>query len=274
MDLATHRLDIGAYDPDLALMDQQLDIEQWYVRQDDPEMLAGALAHAENRRTPMVTLEPWPSAGPNSQDVLGDVVNGRSDDELRQLARIAAAHRPQVILVRWGHEMELANLYPWGDRPADVYQQAFRHVVEVFRAAGASNVRFVWSPAGNANAVDYYPGEDVVDYVGVTVLGDADWDANFGLPVQSFDDIFGPRYRLLEPFGKPIVISELGVSGTPEYQAEWLRSAAESAVEYPNLRAMVYFDAINPHVNGLPTEPDWRISGETARWFMASRRST
>ena len=90
-----------------------------------------------------------------------------------RIPRETEGEREQVILVRWGHEMELANLYPWGDRPADVYQQAFRHVVEVFRAAGASNVRFVWSPAGNANAVDYYPGEDVVDYVGVTVLGDA-----------------------------------------------------------------------------------------------------
>ena len=193
---------------------------------------------------------------------------------LRRLARIAAAHQPQVILVRWGHEMELANLYPWGDRHPDLYQQAFRHVVGVFREAGASNVRFVWSPAGNSNAVDYYPGDDVVDYVGVTVLGDADWDANFGLPAQSFDDIFGPRYRLLEPLGKPIVISEMGVSGAPEYQAEWLRSAADAAVEYPKLRAMVYFQAVNPHVNGLSTEPDWRISDDALRMFMASTSST
>jgi cellulose synthase (UDP-forming) len=274
LDLTANRLDIGAYDPDLALHDRQLNIEQWYVRQDDPEMLAGALAYAENRRTPMVTIEPWPAVGSHNQDVLGDIVNGSSDDDLRRLARIAAAHQPQVILVRWGHEMELANLYPWGDRQPELYQAAFRRMVGVFRETGASNVRFVWSPAGNANAVEYYPGDDVVDYLGVTVLGDADWDANFGLPAQSFDDIFGPRYRLLEPFGKPIIISEMGVSGTPEYQAEWLRSAADSVLRYPMLRAMVYFDAINPHVNGLPTEPDWRISGEALRLFMASRSST
>jgi cellulose synthase (UDP-forming) len=54
-----------------------------------------------------------------------------------------------------------------------LYQQAFRHVVSLFRDEGADNVRFVWSPAGETNALDYYPGGDVVDYVGLTVLEDA-----------------------------------------------------------------------------------------------------
>src|SRR5262249_27739776 len=126
MDLATDHLNVGAYDPELALADQPLNMEQWYVPQNDPQVLAGALAHAENQRTPLVTIEPWPTGG--STDVLGDVVSGKSDDDLRQLARIAAASQPQVVLVRWGHEMELANLYPWSAQDPATYQQAFRHV--------------------------------------------------------------------------------------------------------------------------------------------------
>ena len=269
MDLASDHLNIGAYDPQLTLGDQPLNIEQWYVPQYDPQVLAGALAHAKNQRTPMVTIEPWPTPGSAATDVLGDVVSGKSDADLRQLARIAAANQPQVVLVRWGHEMELADLYPWGAQDPAEYQQAFRHVVSIFREEGATNVRFVWSPAGNSNSLDYYPGDDVVDYVGATVLEDAGWDAGWGLPPQSFDDLYGPRYRLLAPLGKPMIISELGVSGTPEYQASWLAAAAQSLGNYPNLVAAVYFNDVNPHVNGLATEPDWRLTGEPLSAFMA-----
>jgi cellulose synthase (UDP-forming) len=266
MDLATDHLNIGAYDPQLALTDQPLNIEQWYVPQNDPQILAGALAHAENQRTPLVTIEPWPTD--SSTDVLGAVLSGKSDADLRQLADIAAASQPQVVLVRWGHEMELANLYPWGAQDPAEYQQAFRHVVAIFRQEGATNVRFVWSPAGNSNALDYYPGDDVVDYVGVTVLEDATWDASFGLPPQSFDDIFGPRYQLLAPLGKPMFVSEVAVSGTPEYQTSWLTAAARSLANYPDLVAVVYFDDVNPRLNGLSSEPDWRISGDALRAFV------
>lgn len=46
MDLRPGGISIGAYDPDLALSDAPLDLERWYVRQDDPELLRGALTHA------------------------------------------------------------------------------------------------------------------------------------------------------------------------------------------------------------------------------------
>ena len=257
--LPVESVSIGAYDPHLALVDEPLALEHWYVEQGDPVLLAGALAHARNQRTLMVTIEPWPAAGSPDVDVLNEVVAGVADAQLRQLARVAAAHQPQEMLVRWGHEMELSNLYPWGAQDPETYRQAFRRVAEIFREEGATNVRFVWSPAGNDNALDYYPGGDVVDYVGLTVLADAEWDAAFGLPAQSFDDILGPRYLRLEPLGKPIIVAELGVSGSAERQTEWLTTAGQSLDAYPQLRALVYFAAKNPPVNRLVVQPDWRL---------------
>jgi hypothetical protein len=268
MDLPVDRISVGAYDPHLALTGQPLDIEHWYVRQDDPTLLAGALAHTRDQRTLMVTIEPWPAPGSSDTDVLGNVVGGASDDQLDELARIAAANRPQVILVRWGHEMELSNLYPWGAQDPDLYKQAFRRVADIFRAEGADNVRFVWSPAGNENAVDYYPGGDVVDYVGFTALADAGWDAGFGLPPQSFDDIVGARYRRLAPLDKPVLVAELGVSGTSLHKTAWLAEAGRSLSLYPQLRALVYFDDQNPPMNHLRTQPDWRIGADPLGAFL------
>ena len=122
-------------------------------------LLAGAIAHAQDRRTLMVTIEPWPTSGqPANADVLGDVVSGSADGQLRRLADLAAANRPQVILVRWGHEMELSDLYPWGAQDPALYTAAYRHVVSIFRGEGADNVRFVWSPAGQCQRARLLPG--------------------------------------------------------------------------------------------------------------------
>ena len=270
--LPTDHLAIGAFDPRLSLTNQPLDFEQWYIPQDDPSLLAGAIEHAaQGQRTLLATVEPWPSAGePADADVLGDVVSGADDTQLRQLADIAAAHPSQATLVRWGHEMELADQYPWGARDPAEYIQAYRHVVAIFQAEGADNARFVWSPAGNANALAYYPGDDVVDYVGVTVLGDASWDSDFGLPPQSFDDIFGQRYRLLAPLGKPIIIAELGVSGSADRQVAWLSAARQSLAAYPQLVAVAYFDDRNSAVNRLQlVQPDWTLSPGALAEFLS-----
>jgi hypothetical protein len=63
----------------------------------------------------------------------------------------------------------------------------------------------------------------------------------------------------MDQFGKPIVIAELGVSGTAERQAEWLANAGRTLSQFPNLRALVYFNDTNPPVSGLNVLPDWRV---------------
>jgi beta-mannanase len=35
----------------------------------------------------------------------------------------------------------------------------------------ATNARWVWSPAGEPDALVFYPGDDVVSYVGLTCPG-------------------------------------------------------------------------------------------------------
>jgi beta-mannanase len=206
----------------------------------------------------MVTIELFPARGQDDL-VLDRIDAGSLDAELRTSARVVRDNR-QVVLVRWGHEMELSGLYPWAANRPDLYRAAFRRVVAIFREEGATNARFVWSPAGNEDAPAYYPGSDVVDYVGVTVLEDAEWDRADGLPPQSFTDLLGPRYSRMDQFGKPILVAELGVSGTPEGQAAWLADAGQQLTRFPLLRALVYFNDTNPPVRGLDVLPDWRVA--------------
>jgi beta-mannanase len=266
--LPAERIAVGAYDPELALRDLYLDLEHWYVRQDEPDLLVGALAMARNRRSLLVTIEPFP-ARRQREPVLDAVAAGRADEQLRRLARAVRAAYPQAVLVRWGHEMDLSGLYPWAANAPDLYRAAFRRVVTVFREEEASNARWVWSPAGDPAAEAYYPGDDAVDYIGLTILGDETWDAGFGLPPQSFVELLRPRYERMVGFGKPIILAEVGVSGSPDRQADWLAQAAGALAEFPAIRALGYFNDVNAANSRLAHRPDWRLAPETFDGFRA-----
>jgi cellulose synthase (UDP-forming) len=107
----------------------------------------------------------------------------------------------------------------------------------------------------------------VTDYVGLTILGDPTWDASFGLPVQSFSDLLRSRYAVVQGVGKPVIIAELGVSGAIDRQKVWLAKAVQVIPDFPLVRAVVYFDAVNAPNNHLPTEPDWRVPTDLMRTF-------
>ena len=247
----------GAYDPWQDLADQPLSLEHWYVRQDEPTVFADALAHAADR-LPLITIEPFPRHR-RSLPVLDRTIAGQADEDLRALARIVRGHQDQPVLLRWGHEMDLAGLYPWSANDPARFRSAFRHVVSIFRAEGATNARWVWSPAGEPGATAFYPGDDVVDYVGLTVLGDEEWDWELGFERRSFADLLAPRYAEVVRLAKPILIAELGTSGTADEQTAWLDAGLRSLAAFPSVRALIYFDDRNAPNNRRTTEPNWRV---------------
>jgi beta-mannanase len=84
------------------------------------------------------------------------------------------------VFVRFAHEMNDPYRYPWGPQhnTKEEFIAAWRHVVERFRAAGAGNVIWVWSPHVAYEYWDlYYPGDEFVDWAATGVL-------NFG-PIAS-----------------------------------------------------------------------------------------
>src|SRR6185312_11200836 len=126
---------------------------------------------------------------------------------------------------------------------------------------------WVWSPAGNGDAPQFYPGDSYVDFVGLTVLSNKAWDLSVGATdALSFDELFGPKYATVAPFGKPIVIAEFGAaSDSAGRQAAWLQDAYASFARYPLLRGVVYFNAMNAPNTWTGTTPDFRIP-PSLRW--------
>jgi hypothetical protein len=250
------RIGIGAYIPGADLNPELVDrfAEQVgrspvilsFYRNWGPALLDGSQLEAASSHgaAPMLTWEPW------NQDEDGvslwSIASGLQDGYLNEAAREAAAWGNPIFL-RFAHEMN-GNWYPWGSErdgnSPEIYIAAWRHVVEVFRAAGASNVRWVWCPyvsnvrLGQFRA--FYPGDEWVDWA---CMDGFNWGSY--RTWQSFDQIFGDTYKALTRLtSHPIMIGETGVSDAGGNKPRWItRSLRRRLPRYSHVRALVWYDA-------------------------------
>jgi cellulose synthase (UDP-forming) len=165
------------------------------------------------------------------------------------------------MLIRWGHEMETADLrYPWSGASGGSYIAAYRHFATMCRA-DAPKIYLVWSPKGGARLGQYYPGRAFVDLVGLSVYDLPAYDLDHFGKVMSFREAFLPKYGRVVAFDRSVIIAEMGVSGLASYQARWMADFFRSAQNFSLLRTAVYFNAKDTP-GAWPKEygtPDWTI---------------
>ncbi|HEY7294036.1 MAG TPA: glycosyl hydrolase [Dehalococcoidia bacterium] len=250
-------------------------VMDWYDWADDSgtlnlNALCNVLAHGS---VPLITWSPsdFRSGADQSRYSLDNIIAGRFDGYIQGWAeQLATYGRP--VLLRTMHEMN-GTWYPWGqqgDNTPDKYIAAWRHIHDIFTAAGATNVQWVWSPnvIGDqaADFAAYYPGDQYVDWVGLDGY-------NFGPQIwRWFAQIFGSSYdRLTALTSKPLMIAEVGTSEALPQQAAlndtkaaWITDAFTDEIpkKYPRIRAVVWFneDKTNVERNGY----DWRVGSSAA----------
>jgi hypothetical protein len=220
---------------------------------------------------PLITWEPWltdfsmkdlPDQRVTGNEGLNTIASGRYDFYIDKWAKEAKAYK-HPILLRFGHEMNDPYRYPWGphiNTPED-YITAWRYVVDRFKALGAENVLWVWSPhPAHGNFQSYYPGDEYVDWVGTSAL-------NYGKVASwsdwwSFGEIFDKPYYELSKFDKPIIIAEFGSVAVGGNKAVWYKDAlTDFPTNYPLVKALVFFHNSN---DATTTEKplDWYFAQE------------
>jgi mannan endo-1,4-beta-mannosidase len=217
----------------------------------EPFQASFAMAAAKHHALPLVQIEP-------THVSVAAIAAGRYDTYLRSYASAVKAFGGRVLL-SFGHEMN-GPWYSWGyrhTRPA-VFVAAWRHIVTLFRAAGAQNVTWLWT----VNIIQcrcrigpvarWWPGKSYVNWVGI--------DGYYFKPSWKFAPLFGPTIKAVRALTlDPILITETAVP------------AAIQSAKIPDLFAgiraygllgFVWFDANK--------RQDWRISSPAA--FAAFRR--
>lgn len=177
------------------------------------------------------------------------IANGDRDRQIRRKARELKAFGQPVYLA-FHHEPEddrdLDSKSRSGTRKS--YKRAFRRIHRVFRAEGVTNVSFVWTLTGHTfrrgEADRWYPGDNVVDVVGVDAYNWFGTGHAGGSTWTTFAAAFQPAYDWAIARGKPMWVTETGTledPSDPSRKAQWYYDMGAQAQAWPNLRAIVYF---------------------------------
>jgi mannan endo-1,4-beta-mannosidase len=187
---------------------------------------------------------------------LASIAAGGSDAYLKRYAAQVKAFGHPVIL-SFAHEMN-GDWYSWGTGHATPAQftAAWRHVVDVFRSAGALNVTWLWEVnAVNGSEPDvsaWWPGAAWVDWAGIS--------GYYYFPQDRFAGVFGTTVAELRRFtGDPVFIGETGIGPGPD-------AAAQVADLFAGMRAdrVLGFAWFDQAQDDPPYHQDWRLADDPA----------
>ncbi len=234
------------------------------------------------------------------------------------------------IMIRFAHEMN-GSWYPWSQQPA-LYKEKFRMLGQSIHST-THGTAMIWAPnSGNGypfsggqygvkpdtqdffaldtdgnGVIDmhddmytpYYPGDDAVDWVGMTVYhwGQSyPWFENELPEARAFSDIITGNYngkngdnRMVADFyamfcsedgrNKPMVITDTSAFYNTEHQGEsemdikrsWWRqvynisgdtdASLDISIHFPQIKIINWFDIIKNESEAGGAVIDWRISG-------------
>jgi hypothetical protein len=169
-----------------------------------------AAAAANSSRYGALYYVSWEPFGASLQAI----ANGGSDAYITRFARAVKAFGNPVA-ISFGHEFN-GNWYPWGTTSATAaeFVAAWRRIHDLFAAAGAKNVIWVWNtniinPMPDVALKPYWPGSKYVDWVGLT-----GYFATTG--PHTFAGIYGPTITEVRRFtSSPFIVAETSVETGP-----------------------------------------------------------
>jgi beta-mannanase len=222
---------------------------------------------------PYIRMMPWVES--KTQATASDPVysmdqflSGAHDAALKRYARAAKASQVNLI-IEFGPEVN-GDWFPWNgkwngggqsnkygdplwpDGP-EKFRDVYRRIINIFRAEGANNITWVfhvdvaWTPRKQWNeAYNYYPGDDYIDWIGLSVFGTqlptSDW-LLFIPTLLSFDEEINKM-----SLTKPLMISEFATIENeyiPSYKEAWIRSALDSIEQgiFPRIKGISYWNS-------------------------------
>jgi hypothetical protein len=224
--------------------------------------LSRARSIYESSAFPIVQMDP---AGISLENIL----QGKYDAYLRGVARaVVRFHCP--IALSFGHEMN-GSWYGWGYRHTQpsTFIAAWRHIHNLFVAAGARNIIWLWTinrvAHGESAIRNWWPGAQFVDWVGI--------DAYYRKTTSRFTSVFGNTLTDLHKFAqKPVLVTETGVPSRPG-QARQIAGLFAGAKRH-DLLGVVWFD--------INAKQQWQLEGRpvalrafraAASWFSSASSS-
>jgi hypothetical protein len=186
---------------------------------------------------------------------LATIIDGRWDGLLTTWARALKASG-QPVLLRFLPEMN-GNWNPTSEgvngNTAGQFARAWIHAHNIFAAAGASNVRWVWNVnvdyRGSTPLKGLYPGDAYVDYVGIDGYN---WGTSQSWSTwQTPEQVFTPTLADVSTFTrKPVIICETASSERGGNKAQWIQQLFAFVESTPAITGFAWFE-FNKETNWL-----------------------
>jgi hypothetical protein len=198
---------------------------------------------------------------------LKNILSGMFDNDLRAWCDGARGFGTRLI-VEYGVEVN-GQWFPWNGRwngggatrgygdpnqpnGPERFRDAYRHIIQTCRDEGAENITWVfhvndgdWPSASWNRFENYYPGDDYIDWLAVSVYGaqtplDHYWDV-----FRESMDVAYPRLVSLSA-AKPIIVAEFGVTANNPLgsQSQWAQDALTdiTAFRWPHVIAFSWWN--------------------------------
>ncbi len=223
-------------------------------------------------KIPFIRMIPQMGTGEDVHDQdpvykMQSFIDGDFDEDLRQWARDAKADKIP-LLIDFGVEMT-GFWMPWsglycGAGKTDGYgdptypdgperfRDAYRHIINIFREEEVHNVTWFFHPDIQRlpdeewnSAKYYYPGDDYIDWIGLSVYGvqfkNEDWILFSESVAQSANNI-----SQITSANKPVAILEFGVTDgrSDGTKSDWFIDAFDTILNTPklNIKAISYWN--------------------------------
>jgi hypothetical protein len=156
------------------------------------------------------------------------------------------------------------------------YVDMYREVVGELRGHGVDNVVYVMNYLGFDNwapVVDkFYPGDDVVDWIGYDPYGFAaqtDFALLLNFPTDDWDGFY--EWATQKAPGKPILLGEFGFDLASQREAPSIIVTAPEvlAESFPMVKALVYWNDRIPGGLDMRLDQPTRVGGAYGRAYAA-----
>ena len=214
--------------------------ENWYGVQMSTKL---QICQSVQFAIPMITWQP-------NNIPLGEIAAGDHDGYIINYLNSITEQAPDIdILIRFAHEMEMRpkykiSWYSWqAERSPEQYIAAWRHVVDLGHSINP-RIKWVWSPNKIDEYADpFYPGDDYVDYLGVTMNLRETNDLYFFY--RTFEEYYKTEgmKRHIEKYDRKVIICETAFSGDdPVAKQMFIRSTFDYLLKDPNLAGVIFFN--------------------------------
>ena len=214
----------------------------------------------------------WPCVGPNDDNTVKEIADGKEDAFITQQAEEVKAFGYPVF-IRFGAEFNIyegetypgqpANeTYTFGENSTD-FVNAWLRYVDIFRSLNVTNAIFVWNPNfadfGPYHWTAYYPGNEYVDWVGIDLYQYTN-DSNPASMIQGVYDDYSSE--------KPVAIIEWGANWVGENysdndRATFITDFFNAVAAMPDIKLIDYwyYQDFKFDMAGMPNATLAYISG-------------